>query len=1530
MNGGLALLSLLLANVADAVLDGTLGFHVSCTDIGSPYNFFSQDCHGASPIIVPGACDETSEAAKVTHPVSRETAAGVKNPCDLSDFDFEENVDCIGEFQRCGIDCGKTSYVIYREQRGEGKNCTHAEGDTQDCTEGMGSCGKKVDETDDKAQSTVRRLLQAQAGTSNPACHETRFFNPTIVENDVLVYDKESYDSFLDVAIDIDGAFFGVKTGFALDYAKSHIETRTGFTYMSTVTANTHRTRIRNAHNLQLRDSAKDLLASGPEGATEFIQRFGSYYVSAFYWGSAFLGSSEYKTSFSDDQETVRQEFGLDYKSMVHSINIDQGLDQRNGQTDVSADIRNNYQIFGSLGQTLTSEDETDFNFVRERKCEWLRTLRQAADTGKVAALNNLTAIMRMDYRNWYDIEAVREIVDQYDDAIVAMFTLPPPSEQFFSWLAKETAHSFQTQTNVIDILRWRCVDQNPEMRETLEDLLADVRDHMDAIESLNAATLQTLWAQFSCRCDQPGRFRCPSTCPKKLSFFVAETGNYDEKIEDVISRWHCDERYMSKVDLVTQAEAKLYSVEQNIDFWKNDLSGQNGLKVASWQHCASLCTRNPSCRAWSWHNGADTAPLLCYLKSSDAGRRSFASKDVQSGQRLSTRTRVADVAINNEVELPELQTSAKRKAAIASGIQVTSGEESPRCSNQGPLVKSLGVFGYAVNGRVPNTPEEHIVRGGNFVPGRTTNISCPGNSFLTGLKIHYNTPTQNGASCNGANLCSSAVPNAFDLRCKTLPAGSYDSPRKETLIKISTKLTHDSSSNFHWKQTTQEQELSCREGYYATAIEIEEAGNCGGSYEDTIGTRNQGKNCWKPCGKQSGPCSWCGSGSCCRKGVFNKQCDAALDMSKNFQHTCVEAAGNFNIDGTATTQGSVIGKITLTCRAATDYLVSDCVKENNLQNGGWSLVRHVPKGDQWHDATDNLLGSQTYGRPCGSKCKTSWSTSWDELDVEEFLLSHGDCSTWLVVNAAQIYANFNNARRTIVNSSNGFGSQSIRMNNRLDVPEDPMIALEDAETVRADGRNVLYLENSAVRFLSGLARDGNNVYIRGNFVDKDDCWTPCGNSGGWCTHCGQGNACCRFQYASDPEECRLAVRASYQGVEDHHRCVMIPDSSRNTGDATTKHFKNVANAAISGHNDKQLQNVTVERCMEACLATEWCKSFDYHKNVNKCDLSKKSADEVGGLTTNIRNNPYDYYERIIEGCQCTDEYNVTRKNGFVQAFCGDWDDDTNWCYLSGGESAKSCPGARKSSGGDFYWTQDEATCRKADASGAQRRLDAVQVQYRVVSQEFGVLSGIDYSLATAIAKRATLTPFSGSSMICRLEPDTATAESVFFTAAPMRARVFKHTQNAAISGHNVRHLSSKTVEDCKSECLKSAWCKSFDYDKHQQACSLSDVNAVAVGGLKTDYVGNPYDYYEMRTLVTAEAVDANNLLERCEQRAAGCWAKVWSGCKGAPASGFGNRWKNIFDFEGKARACGLMAAKIDAQCAVSPGTTEMRYVAAH
>ena len=44
---------------------------------------------------------------------------------------------------------------------------------------------------------------------------------------------------------------------------------------------------------------------------------------------------------------------------------------------------------------------------------------------------------------------------------------------------------------------------------------------------------------------------------------------------------------------------------------------------------------------------------------------------------------------------------------------------------------------------------------------------------------------------------------------------------------------------------------------------------------------------------------------------------------------------------------------------------------------------------------------------------------------------------------------------------------------------------------------------------------------------------------------------------------------------------------------------------AISGHNRRHLQRVTVAACKAACLANAWCKSCDY-KGQAKCDLGDK------------------------------------------------------------------------------------------------------------------------------------------------------------------------------------------------------------------------------------------------------------------------------------------------------------------------------------
>ena len=162
--------------------------------------------------------------------------------------------------------------------------------------------------------------------------------------------------------------------------------------------------------------------------------------------------------------------------------------------------------------------------------------------------------------------------------------------------------------------------------------------------------------------------------------------------------------------------------------------------------------------------------------------------------------------------------------------------------------------------------------------------------------------------------------------------------------------------------------------------------------------------------------------------------------------------------------------------------------------------------------------------------------------------------------------------------------------------------------------------------------------------------------------------------------------------------------------------FLHQPNAAISGYNNEQLTGVTPEACAAACTSSTrvaWCRSFDYDKTASKCDLSDKSALDVG-LKTTYSGNPYDHY------------------------------------------SLKPA--------------------------------------------------------SDALSK-------------------------------------FTSTANAAISGFNTEALTGVTPKQCAAACTdatRSSWCRSFDYNKTTSKCDLSDKRAVEVGGLKTDYAGNPYDHYAL------------------------------------------------------------------------------------
>ncbi|MFC6197598.1 winged helix-turn-helix domain-containing protein [Ponticaulis profundi] len=84
------------------------------------------------------------------------------------------------------------------------------------------------------------------------------------------------------------------------------------------------------------------------------------------------------------------------------------------------------------------------------------------------------------------------------------------------------------------------------------------------------------------------------------------------------------------------------------------------------------------------------------------------------------------------------------------------------------------------------------------------------------------------------------------------------------------------------------------------------------------------------------------------------------------------------------------------------------------------------------------------------------------------------------------------------------------------------------------------------------------------------------------------------------------------------------------------RHFEKVPDAAISGYNDIFMTPGSLKGCMKACLeATEIeCRSFDFYKKVNNCDLSNATAEEVGGLRTDYPGNPYDHYARKRPGTQ--------------------------------------------------------------------------------------------------------------------------------------------------------------------------------------------------------------------------------------------------------------------------------------------------------
>ena len=66
-----------------------------------------------------------------------------------------------------------------------------------------------------------------------------------------------------------------------------------------------------------------------------------------------------------------------------------------------------------------------------------------------------------------------------------------------------------------------------------------------------------------------------------------------------------------------------------------------------------------------------------------------------------------------------------------------------------------------------------------------------------------------------------------------------------------------------------------------------------------------------------------------------------------------------------------------------------------------------------------------------------------------------------------------------------------------------------------------------------------------------------------------------------------------------------------------------------------------------------------------------------------------------ILACQCVGGY---KAGGIpIGDYCADWAtsgiENIRWCFLGGGLDAENCTGAKKSSDGDYYWTNAREIC---------------------------------------------------------------------------------------------------------------------------------------------------------------------------------------------------------------------------------------------
>jgi len=262
--------------------------------------------------------------------------------------------------------------------------------------------------------------------------------------------------------------------------------------------------------------------------------------------------------------------------------------------------------------------------------------------------------------------------------------------------------------------------------------------------------------------------------------------------------------------------------------------------------------------------------------------------------------------------------------------------------------------------------------------------------------------------------------------------------------------------------------------------------------------------------------------------------------------------------------------------------------------------------------------------------------------------------------------------------------------------------------------------------------------------------------------------------------------------------------------------FTKTSTKAIIGHNDKKLENVTVDECADKCLGTygNWCVSFDMSIKRDKCYLTGIKAKESSHYIKHMKYNNYSLkghksniltnFHKVENAIIPTANINIV--HGISSLECA------NLCLNTKPKNTPQCK--------SFDYHKNKQICYLSNKNMYD-------------SPHYGLTLSSSYDHYSLYKK------FNDNQTDFEEIPKSDNLSK------------FSKIKKSAIKTYNKESLVGSR-EECANECLTryKDWCTSFDYKTTKKTCYFSDTLAKNIDNKYfSTRDDSPFEYYSLLEL---------------------------------------------------------------------------------